>query len=318
MGSIGGWRGQQVTLVLLACAASMGCSLMIDADRQQCASNSDCEASSPGSACSSAGICENATSGMGGASGSGGAGPSSGGNNNISPDDPMWGCTRTGGLPKPPDDPDPTLEVSMKLTNVVGGVVGETVTARLCKKLEPTCNPPLDTQESDENDVVTFRNIPKNLSAFVWFTSPSTTPGLYFFNPSINQDMANVAVQIATPASVEALTGLLQNPQVDGNGLSLINVVDCAGKPAAGVRFESDVAMEGTDMSVFYAVGSLPTSDATETDSAAFGGFVNIPPRSITVRGVVGPVDNPSVIAKASIFVKPNSLSYLKLVPSGS
>jgi hypothetical protein len=313
-----------VTVVLLSCIAAFaafGCSLAIDADRQQCADDSECVAYS-GSSCVS-GICQGATSSSGGASGNGGAAgtgasTSSGGQSNISPDDPMWGCVRSGGLPKPPEDPDATLEVSMKLTNVVGGVVGETVTARLCKKLEPTCNPPLDTQETNADDIVTFRNIPKALSAFVWFTSPSTTPGLYFFNPSINQDMQNVAVQIATPASVAALTGLLQNPQKDGNGLSLINVVDCENKPAAGVRFESDVAMEGTDMSVFYAVGSLPTSDATETDTSAFGGFVNIPPRSITVKGVIGPVDDPSVVAKASIFVKPNSLSYLKLVPSGS
>jgi hypothetical protein len=122
-----------------------------------------------------------------------------------------------------------------------------------------------------------------------------------------------VSVQVVTPGIVTALTMSFKAQQLDGNGLTLINVADCNGKAAVGVSIVADGIDPGAVE--FYSVGGLPTAAASETAAEGFGGFVNLPPGPLAVKGVVGGTKRE--LQTISVLIRAGSITYAKLVPLG-
>jgi hypothetical protein len=322
-----------VAVILLSCIAtfaSFGCSLAIDADRQQCADDSECSAYS-GSSCVS-GICQGATLSSGGGSGSGGASGSGGGKgigNIPNTNDNDWSCV--GKPAKTTPEPGP-FTIGMRLANILTTIGGyEKAAAKLCPLLDLDCTTPIKTGLTDADGRVTFEDVTKNLASYVWFTretmagedeTSTMVPTIFVFNRHLDRDIIEppLAVQAVTPALIAGLTGALGAPQIDGNGISLNNVFDCNGKAAADVTFKL-VKREGeeTDATVFYANGSIPSADLEATTSSGFGGLVNATPGSITVEAYVTELDGVTThrVANFSFFIKPNTLTLVRLVPSG-
>jgi len=310
----------------IAAIAAVGCSLAIDADRQQCAADSDCSDNGVPGTCTSAGICSELASGSGGGSGSGGA-TGSGGGNGIGNTPNDWSCV---GKPPKPSETNGPFTVTLRIANILASTGAYSgATAKLCQTLDLSCATPIRTEVTNLDGRVTFDGLAKNFSSFVWFTRPATgdeteqtamSPTLFFFNRHIEKDILDppLAVQAVTPDLIATLTAAAGAPQVEGNGISLNSIFDCAGKAAAEVRFKLLKKPQDTnEATIFYAVKSLPNADATQTDTSGFGGLVNATPGTVTLEAWVGPEDDEHKVATSTFVIKPNSLTHMRLVPDG-
>lgn len=318
MRSIGCWHFQRASLMLLGCITSIGCSLAIDADRQQCADDSECSAFL-GSRCSSAGICESITSGSGG----GGSGGSKAVPNTPTND---WSCI---GKPPPVTEGTGPFTVKMRASNILGTVGVPGATAKVCLLIDVECTQPSATVVADSEGYFTLQ-LTKNFTGFIWVTPPdglpeaeAVSPSIFYFNRQPQADIIDtpIAVQMATPQLIGQLTTSLGSPQKDGNGLSLNNIFDCAGKAAEGVTFKI-VVDEGEEIppetTVFYANGSIPSKEAKATTSSGYGGVVNAPTGNITLEAFINVDDVEYKVASSIYYIKTNSLSLKRLVPHGS
>ncbi|HEX3594021.1 MAG TPA: hypothetical protein VHU80_02935 [Polyangiaceae bacterium] len=227
------------------------------------------------------------------------------------PPDPLWGCMDQ---PKVTSTAPGPFHVTFHLAGILDTTPIQGVTAYMCKKLDLDCTMPMaGPVTSDVMGNISF-DVPANFTGYVQFAKGTDiTPGIYFFNPPPAQDMDAVAVQVVTPGIVGLLTSSFRAPQADANGLTLINVADCGGKAAVGVS----IVAEGIDPMAdeFYSVGGLPTATATETAMEGFGGFVNVPPGPLTVKGVVNGTKRE--LQTISVLIRAGSITYAKLVPLG-
>jgi hypothetical protein len=154
-------------------------------------------------------------------------------------------------------------------------------------------------------------DIPAAFTGYVSFTRSDITPGLYFFNPAVNSDLDAIPVQIIPPNLVTALTTSVGSPQQPANGLMLLSVYDCNGKAAPGVSFAAQGP--GASPVSFYSIGGLPQAMATGTDTAGYGGFVNVPPGTWGVKGVIAGSNRD--LPTDSVVLQAGAITISRLVP---
>ena len=273
---------------------TLGCTVIIDADRKQCKVDADC--TSRGEAFTNTvcvnSVCENAPSAL-------------------------WGC-----MDEEPPDPPPSsvYNVTFHAQSIagMGSIAG--IPAKLCRKINPECNPPEATGVTDSNGDVTFQ-IPSTLTgAFVAFDGHDETlpqeqwaeqwvPANYFLNPNPTSDMT-IAVQMATFRLLNILTFLVEKPQEVGRGTVLINVLSCTGAGAAGVVYTASNADDFT--TPFYVEGGAPVKGRTSTNTDGFGGFINIITGNVVISGEIE--DTGRLIDTVSLAVFPNTITYSRLV----
>jgi hypothetical protein len=274
---------------------TLGCTVIIDADRKQCKVDADC--TNRGEAFANT-VCVNSVCDQ--------------------PPSALWGC-----MDDAPPEPLPpaTYNVTMHAQFIVGSAPIPNIPAKLCRKIDPECKTPEATGTTDPNGDVTFQ-IPSNLTgAFVAFdafdeTLPpgeernnSWVPANYFFNPNVTSDMT-VPVQMATFGLLTALSGLVERPQEPDRGTVLINVLSCLGTGAPGVVYKASNADDST--TAFYVEGSVPVKDRTNTNTDGFGGFLNIIPGNVVVSGEIDGTDR--VVDTVSLAIFPNTITYSRLV----
>lgn len=300
----------------LCCTA---CSLAINPDRVQCSSDKDCTARGGDFADS---VCVQSICVAPDTLKPDGAMPSGTGGAPVENPDGATMAHDSGGPPRGGDwtcmdkprvtttAPGP-FHVTMHATTIVPSAPAPGLTVVLCTKLDVDCMMPTsDPAMTDSNGDVSF-DVPRGFTGYAQFTRSDTTPGLYFFNPGVDKDMEAVAVQIATPAIVDALTKSLGSPQDAKKGLILMSVFDCNAVAAPNIVYVA----EGSSAVPFYAIGGLPNGAAMTTDMSGYGGFVNVPPGVITVKGLID--QGKRDITPVSIVARAGSLSYLRLVPIG-
>jgi len=298
-----------------------GCSLAVDADRAQCKTNQDCESHGlAGAICNKQSLCvaqqslkEDArVSNPGGEKDGGHRGTSHDGGGDGAPPAPMadWSC-----LEKPrvvTTEPGP-FHVTMHVTTIVPSAPAAGVAVVLCTtKLDVECSTMTgDPQTTNSNGDVAF-DVPRSFSGYAQLKRDDLITGLYFFNPNVDRNLDAVAVQLASPGILNALSSAAGSMQDPKKGTILMSIVDCNNVAAANAVFSA----QGSDAIPFYSVGGLPNAMATTTDSSGYGGFVNVPPGVISIKGLIdgGKRD---IGAAVSFLTRANSLSYIKLVPVG-
>jgi len=292
-----------------AIATAFGCSLTIDADRAQCSTTTDCKsrgAAFADSVCVDS-LCAPLRS----------VEPEDGGYDPSK--DPTWGC-----LGKPPapasSDPGP-FNVLLNLTDVLSGGPHGDIHVKLCKKIDTACEIPINTTEliSDADGHVAI-SVPRAFSGYLELKGDTVLTGLYYFNPPPEADVGTpgLTIQLVTPSTVELLTKSLGSQQVSDRGLTLVNVFDCEKKPAVGATFEADIDPGDELATIFYAVKGLPVKDATETDTSGYGGLVNLPARSVTLKASVQTEAGKRNIGTTTIQIKAGAITYTRLVPDGT
>jgi hypothetical protein len=283
-----------LALAPAALSLTFGCTVLIDADRKQCSVDADC--TKRGEAFANT-VCVNSMCE---------AAPSV-----------LWGCLDG----EPPDPPQPnTYNITMHAQGIADSKPIANMPAKLCRKLNPACDPPEATGVTNENGDVTFQ-IPSTLtSPFVAFDNFDETlppeqwdnqwvPANYFLNPNPTSDMT-ISVQMATFRLLNILTLLVGIPQDPLRGVALINVLGCHGAGAAGVRYKSDKGDEQT--LAFYVEGGAPIASRVDTNTDGFGGFINLQPGNVVISGEIG--ETGREVDKVSLAIFPQTITYSRLV----
>lgn len=243
-------------LALGATALLGGCTLAVDAGRQQCTVDADCtrlEPSLEDGACVDA-LCRPRP-------------------------DPRWDCL---------DDelaffaPLPEqVRVRVPVVNVVTGAPVAGVEVLACAALDGECVMPLASALTGPGGESELR-LPGGFNGYLRCQAPSIFPTLYFFGAPLTVD-SNAPVSVVSPAVVEGLDREAAEVTIPGRSRIVVNVLDCTGAPAAGVRVSVPEGDESTI--VGYMVDGLYPPSQTETSASGVARILNIAGGNVTVNG---------------------------------
>jgi hypothetical protein len=276
------WAANALAAFVVAFGA-MSCSVTVDSDRPQCQTDADC--ASRGAAFAEARCVDSLCVG-----------------------DPRWACMDR----EPTSTPSGPFTIGMKVTDLVSHAPIAGLSADLCRKVDVVCADPVTTVNSDGEGKLTFDQVEANFSGYVSLSAEGIVPTLYFFNPPVASNLEVPSLSLSTPQSRTALLGQLGADTKRGD--LLLNVVDCDGSPASGISFT--LSPEGTGSIPFYLSSGLPTRNATATDATGYGGFVNVPAGTVTIRAV--DAKSQRVIQTLTLVVRDGAATWSKVVPDGS
>ena len=212
----------------------------------------------------------------GGASGSGGQAGSGFGGDSSCIGKVVWANPL-----KPSYQWDATLVDFLTLAPVTG------VTVKVCAIADTACSVPLQTETSDLAGKVTLSgpSSPEGIAAYLEITGGGVTPTLEFLRYSDNTtlDGGKVQITLASTTTQALFVGVLGVTADPKRGTLTYVAWDCAPLNLAGVSASLDPADSATVTA--YLVGAVPSKTATETDASGFGGFVNVPPGPVTLKG---------------------------------
>ena len=267
------------------CSWLTGCTLLVDADRPQCSTDSDCTsrgAQFAGSVCK-AGLCQ--------------------GDEVAAP----FNCEAV----LPPDAQG--YKLTMHLQDAVSSASLPGIVAQLCRKLDLTCENPIYTTVADETGGVTMQLEPA-FDGYVQLTGARIAPSLYFLTPPTSGDLDLPTVPLTSPVVAGGIVQTAGGTTWDKErGIVLLNAFDCTGKGAANITYAIGGAPDPSTF-VFYLVNALPTTAVTFTDDTGYGGLVNVPPGVTTVSALLQPSGRK--ISKISVLVRAGYVSYSSVTPN--
>src|SRR3954462_10138756 len=135
-------------LILCAAASSMSCSVLIDRAREQCATDQDCQkhgAAFAGSMCVDA-VCR---------------------------PDPTWSCIGSVTWPTPATT---MATVTLNVQDLIAEKPISNVTARLCRKLDITCEKPIQQNLRADGAGVLTLELPTGFDGYAELVSPTMIP----------------------------------------------------------------------------------------------------------------------------------------------
>lgn len=270
------------------------CSVLIDVDNKQCATNQDCEALGPafsGATCE-ADVCIVKSPG-GGGSDAGGA---------PNGDDKLV-CE------KPEPSGDATVKYSFAPIYVAGSEPAEPepFSIKACNPGDLDCTKPvygpIDVNAGEPKDFL----VPPGFQGYFEVKNKDTVDGLVFMGRPILIDTVGWNVTIPTPGLVQGF-GIATGEKVDPElGLIISVARDCDALPIPGVKFTN--SKEGLQ---FYFVNSFPDTSLEETAAQGAVGFANVPISTTTLRATLSTGQE---LTPAIIRVKPNTASLVELFP---
>ncbi|HEU4405532.1 MAG TPA: hypothetical protein VFS43_09600 [Polyangiaceae bacterium] len=224
-----------------------------------------------------------------------------------------WACLGRVEIPRPTGAMVPfELQVRDIASNL--GLAG--ATARLCGRNDSTCSAPFSTPQTADGEGYLSWTVPDSFDGYAEVSLAGYANSLYYPQVSYIRRGAGGRgpyVSLGTPATLEGLAvanGASRDPAA---GDVLLYVVDCDGRPAAGVRFETESVLPNT--LPFYLVNRVPLGTATSTDAVVGGGgYVNLPARFVSFRAYV--VETGQTITNVSVLVRPGHVSFAVAEPS--
>ncbi len=316
--SNGGWaqargtRGAHAPAALLISALLVsGCSLILNSDKQQCRSDGDCRelfGSDAGYACSD-NFCARvacrtdqdcvASTGPGGVCA-----------NARCQADPTWSCLDS---PRSASRLPGPFAVKLHIRDTLTQAPLAGVSARICDKLDFTCASPHGGSQITDTQGELDLQIPGAFFGYIELTLSGYKDTLYFFNPPIDHDTSDLTpVNISAPdvhAGLAQRTGATLMPD---RGTLLLESVDCQDQPIAGVSYDTNDKDQYTVP--FYSKDGLPDTNATATDSFAFGGYINMQPGIVSVTGRLR--DRQRTLGTVSVLIRANTITYGRMAPA--
>jgi hypothetical protein len=272
------------TAALGVIGGSAGCSVLAEADRQQCETTVDCAALSGGVGdlmCIDS-VCQ---------------------------DNPAWSClSHLTPLPAPMSG---TAVVEITVRGLIDDAPVVGATARLCRRLDLDCAQPISPRFAATPDGIFALQVELGFDGYVEIIAPERLPALYIFSPPVTANRSIPWLPLLRPAELAQFAALGGRPLVEGRGHVMLGAYDCQQQAATGVRLSSTDADQRT--SPFYVVSKLPSLTALGTDISGQGGLINLRPGPATVTGALG---DGRQIATLSVVVRAGSITYTTLVPS--
>ncbi|HET8935083.1 MAG TPA: hypothetical protein VFN67_16660 [Polyangiales bacterium] len=139
---------------------------------------------------------------------------------------------------------------------------------------------------------------------------------LLYVTRAVVTDTENRDVPVLESTTVAGLAGLAGLPYDDSKtkGVALLEMIDCSGKPASGVRFESN--RNAPDR--FYIINGVPSKDAKQTlydgaDSTGDGGFLNLEKGLYTFTAYLGVEEDAPQLGQFIAQIRMNTITYVDL-----
>jgi hypothetical protein len=283
--------------VLTACLTllAQGCTALVSAGEEQCASDGDCTSRGFANAACVEQVCVEREGVV---------------------DDPIWGCL--GNVVEPEADPTQLIEFPIRLAYAVGDApLGPETVIDVCDKLDITCagtDPKYPKGLAPGPDGVVDVVVPEGFDGFVRIQNPDIVDSRVYVGRPIVEPPSVKEVRLLSPSDYSVLSTLAGKSLDPERGTAIVLAVDCQQVAVGGVRFESPNA--DADSVEFYLINQSPTipPTATATDPDGFGGFFNMPPSSAVVRSFRDADD--AFVGESSFQILPNTLSYVQVAPT--
>jgi hypothetical protein len=248
------WAPRPIQLVSLLVASIFihGCSLVLDVEDEQCSTDADCVGLfGRAYACNDEQVCVESEDMMTG---------DAGGDDTL----PLeWRCSQD---PPRPIIPKPGVGVTLRIAAIdyidlmsPPGVVG-----RACNPTDLQCmRPRVEDVMPDEEGYLVFEELPHAWLGFIELNAPGYMQTVLYTNRAYTADRmpeGSTMITRETAVSIAEGGGEVFDPE---NGIVLLAIFDCEGKPAAGITLLQDD--ESSMEHAFYFEGSLPDRDRNST-----------------------------------------------------
>lgn len=276
-------RAATSCFAIASIAGAAGCSLVVEAGKEQCATTLDCQVR--GLEFAEAQCIDS-----------------------LCQQDPTWACVTT---VEPPATQAATT-ASMQVTNLLDQSGWADVHATLYAALDITMGTPIADAYTDADGRATL-DIPAGFDGFVYLdNSELIEPVIFYPSWPVTTETGLGQVLATAPGGSVGLINLLGEVPQSGRGIALMAVRDCVGSGGTGARFEFQGETQGS--TPFYAFNGIASSSAQSLDSSGAAGIVNVRP------GVVG-LDlrwGEKTVSSASVLIRADAVTQLTLLPGRS
>jgi hypothetical protein len=284
------WKAQVGAAMIGWCSSA--CSLTVDASRAQCNTDSECNT---GPAALAGGFCNAALCDV----------------------KPEWSCLNGASGADSAEvvasGSGRDVEVRLPAVDLVDQTELSALPAKLCRKLDLSCDAPVRELVSDEDGVFSL-TLDAAFDGYLQLEGPTVVPTLYFFSPALNVVGRLPTLTLMKPAMLESLMAEMDATLSTERGVAILTAQNCMGSFSAGVAY--DTADADPETIEFYATDGLPSLRATRTDTSGFGGFLNLPAGPVSVTGTLAESSLP--LASVSVLIRSGFITYGHIVPGAS
>jgi hypothetical protein len=262
--------------------------VLVDADREQCATDRDCQRRDGGFART---LCRNS----------------------VCVADPKWGCVGSVVWPTPPPVPSPEkVTARLSLSNLLSQDLVKGATARVCGKRDPRCDMPTQSDLLSDDEGVLTVQLDKFFDGYLEIKYPRMADTMYFFNPPVESERVVPFLPLVPFDALMVFGEVLKMPPRLDRGTFIGLSYDCQGNGAEGIQLSSD---EGdAETLAFYMVQGSPSLEATQTDTSGQGGIANVPVGSRFISG--RRADNGETIGTVSVQSRALWITYTSMLPT--
>lgn len=252
-----------------------------------------------------------------------GAGGTSGQDEPMGPAD--WSCVGREPPPAPVDIPE-IVTYTFPLVEWVSNRPLPGRTVRVCNRIEATCANPITTVNVPDTDRNAVVEIPGNLDVFLLLDATSGNPmnpiipTVLYFDGALYSDQTGGRIQMLTAATTVGLATQLGINLNFEQGVLSMRAHDCAGRIVGGAFFSID---DTSGMPIPYTFvnglprAAVPPMPAPRTiimsDNSPWAGFVNVPPRPLTVHGFMS--DGEREFGSIDVTVKEGMMNAIEIRP---
>lgn len=295
-----GWLKASTAFTGVAVAWLVGaCSLAFDLNREQCTTTADCTAAGFDGATCSDGVCV-VGAGGGGTGGAGGSVPA----------DPKWDCIQA--FTPPTIGSMITYRYRFEMATGAPGTPPANLVLKLCSNFDAACSSPIaGFPAPDSTGTVEFQAAP-TFTGYIEATSPDIMDTVVFLQAPVIDPPAEKLIRVIGQSDFLALVNLAGETWDMTRGVAIVLTNNCEDQRSPGVRIES-TDIDGQTVP-FYFKGSLPKTDAIETDAQGAAGYLNLPPGVINVDSYR--VSTDQFIGSTSFQSRAGSLTYASVGPT--
>lgn len=268
-----------LALTFASLSGALGCSLAVDAQREQCATNLDCQLRGPAFA---EALCIE----------------------NLCQTDPTWACVDAAQAQE-----QQAVDASLTAVNLLNGDPFVGVHATLYSALDFELDTPLDTADTDAEGKATL-SVPAGMDVFVSLEADGVIErGLFYPPPPITAEAGFGSMYAGTPGASGGLVGLIGAVPQAGRGIALTVIRDCVGSGGEGATIVYTGETQGS--TPFYSLNGIASSSARALDASGQAGIVNVRPGVVGVEVHSGD----TIVSTTSVLVRADSVTQVTLLP---
>ena len=176
------------------------------------------------------------------------------------------------------------LDYSVRALDFISGRTPTNMLIRACYRGDLQCSRPVTDYFAPDADGIVTLPLTEGFTGYLEITSDDMVPTLLVFPAALTRELAtlieSMTVAMLPPEILLEFAGASQLELNADTGVLSVNAYDCNGPYAAGVRLELNAPAVP-----FMFVDGLPLAFRDTTTDEGSGGFANVLPGLVVVRG---------------------------------